>query len=83
MLQAMALSQTTPQIFRLLRRRNYQTHLVARVRFPAGMSQRAHDAIQKTGAGLLKLVYPHRTPDDVEPDELRFVSTWLLRCGSV
>ena len=36
------------------------------------MSQRAHDAIQKTGAGLLKLVYPHRTPDDVEPDELQF-----------
>jgi len=36
------------------------------------MSQRAHDAIQKTGAGLLKLVYPHRIPDDVEPDELRF-----------
>ena len=36
------------------------------------MSQRAHDAIQKTSAGLLKLVSPHRTPDDVEPDELRF-----------
>ncbi len=66
------ISDYAAEIFRLLRRRNYQTHLVARVRFPAGMSQRAHDAIQKTGAGLLKLVYPHRTPDDVEPDELRF-----------
>lgn len=60
------------EIFRLMRRRNYQTHIVARVRFPEGMSQRAHDAIQKTAAGLLKLVYPHRTPDDVEAGELKF-----------
>jgi len=36
------------------------------------MSQRAHDAVQKTAAGLLKLVYPHRNPDDIQPDELRF-----------
>jgi ATP-dependent Lon protease len=66
------ISDYIAEIFRLLRRRNYQTHIVAGARFPAGMSQRAHDAIQKTAAGLLKLIYPHRTPDDLEPSELRF-----------
>lgn len=60
------------EIFRLLRRRNFQTHVVAHVRFPKGMSQRAHDSVQKTAAGLLKLVYPHRNPEDVQLDELRF-----------
>jgi ATP-dependent Lon protease len=66
------ISDYAAEIFRLLRRRNYQTHLVSRAKFPEGMSQRAHDAIKKTSAGLLKLIYPHRTPDDVELDELRF-----------
>jgi ATP-dependent Lon protease len=66
------ISDYAAEIFRLLRRRNYQTHLVARAKFPEEMSQRAHDAIKKTAAGLLKLVYPHRTPDDVEPEELQF-----------
>jgi ATP-dependent Lon protease len=60
------ISDYAAEIFRLLRRRNYQTHLVARAKFPTGMSQRAHDAIKKTAAGLYK------TPDDVEPDELKF-----------
>lgn len=66
------ISDYAAEIFRLLRRRNYQTHLVARTKFPTGMSQRAHDAVKKTAAGLLKLVYPHRTPDDVESGELKF-----------
>ncbi|HKA52980.1 MAG TPA: BREX system Lon protease-like protein BrxL, partial [Candidatus Binatia bacterium] len=58
-------------IFQLLRRRNFQTHLAARVKFE-GMTGRNQDAIQKTAAGLLKLLYPQRTPDDIEPEELRF-----------
>lgn len=66
------ISDYAAELFRLLCRRDYQTHLVARVKFPAGMSQRAHDAVKKTAAGLVKLVYPHRTPDDIEPEELRF-----------
>ena len=65
------ISDYAAEIFRLLRRRNYQTHLVAS-QIPGRHEPAAHDAIQKTGAGLLKLVYPHRTPDDVEPDELQF-----------
>ena len=55
------ISDYAAEIFRLLRRRNYQTHLVARVKFPTGMSQRAHDAVKKTAAGLLKLVYPRNS----------------------
>src|SRR3989454_5627521 len=58
-------------VFQLLRRRNFQTHLAARVRFE-GMTGRNQDAIQKTAAGLLKLLYPHRTPADIEPEELHF-----------
>ena len=66
------ISDYAAEIFRLLRRRNYQTHVVARVKFPEEMSQRAQDAIKKTAAGLLKLIYPHRTPDNVDPEELKF-----------
>lgn len=66
------ISDYIAEIFHLLRRRNYQTHVVAGAIFPEGMSQRAHDAIKKTAAGLLKLIYPHRTPDDVESDELNY-----------
>jgi len=66
------ISDYVAEIFHLLRRRNYQTHVVAGAVFPEGMSQRAHDAIKKTAAGLLKLLYPHRTPDDVEMEELNF-----------
>lgn len=66
------ISDYVAEIFHLLRRRNYQTHVVAGAEFVEGMSQRAHDAVKKTAAGLLKLIYPHRTPDDLEPLELDF-----------
>jgi predicted ATP-dependent Lon-type protease len=59
------------EIFRLLRRRTFQTHLAARVVFK-GMTVRNQDAVQKTTASLLKLIYPHRTPDEIVPDELEF-----------
>lgn len=36
------------------------------------MTGRNQDAVQKTSAGLLKLIYPHRTPEDIEPEELSF-----------
>jgi len=65
------ISDYLAEIFQLLRRRNFQTHLAARVKF-AGMTGRNQDAVQKTTAGLLKLLYPHRTPDDIEPEELSF-----------
>jgi predicted ATP-dependent Lon-type protease len=36
------------------------------------MTGRNQDAVQKTTAGLLKLIYPHRSPEDIGPDELLF-----------
>jgi ATP-dependent Lon protease len=65
------ISDYLAEIFRLLRRRNFQTHLAARVVF-AGMTGRNQDAVQKTTAGLLKLIYPHRSPEDIQPEELLF-----------
>lgn len=65
------ISDYLAEIFRLLRRRNFQTHLAAHVVFE-GMTGRNQDAIQKTTAGLLKLLYPHRIPEDIGPEELRF-----------
>jgi ATP-dependent Lon protease len=59
------------EIFRFLRRRNFQTHVTAHV-VCDGWTGRNQDAVQKTAAGLLKLMYPHRTPEDIESDELIF-----------
>ncbi len=52
------------EIFAELRRRNFQTHVVAAAGFE-GMTGRNQDAIKKTAAGLLKLLHPHLTPDEV------------------
>jgi predicted ATP-dependent Lon-type protease len=35
-----------------------------------GMTGRNQDAIKKTTAGLLKLIYPHRTPESMTRDEI-------------
>jgi predicted ATP-dependent Lon-type protease len=34
------------------------------------MTGRNQDAVKKTAAGLLKLLYPHRTPDDLKQKEI-------------
>jgi ATP-dependent Lon protease len=65
------ISDYLAEIFRLFRRRNFQTHVTAHVLFD-GWTGRNQDAVQKTAAGLLKLLYPHRTPEDIQPDELIF-----------
>jgi len=41
------------------------------------MTGRNQDAIKKTTAGLLKLLYPHRSPDSVTAEEI----TPLLEVG--
>ncbi|MBI2191776.1 MAG: hypothetical protein HYU36_07320 [Planctomycetes bacterium] len=46
------------EIFAELRRRNFQTHVVAAVDF-GPMTGRNQDAIKKTSAGMLKLLHPH------------------------
>ncbi len=57
------------EIFAELRRRNFQTHVSAWVDLGA-MTGRNQDAIKKTTAGLLKLLHPHRTPDDLTEQEI-------------
>jgi ATP-dependent Lon protease len=57
------------EIFTRLRRRNFQTHVAKWVRFKA-MTSRNQDAIAKSSAGLMKLLYPHRTPDTILRSEI-------------
>jgi ATP-dependent Lon protease len=55
------------EIFTRLRRRNYQTVVNARVDF-SGLTGRNQDAIRKTSAGLLKLLFPDMKPT---PDQFK------------
>ncbi|HUY33363.1 MAG TPA: BREX system Lon protease-like protein BrxL [Pirellulales bacterium] len=52
------------EILAEFRRRNYQTHVAAQLTF-RGMNQRNEDAVKKTVAGMLKLLYPHYAPGEV------------------
>ncbi len=62
------------EIFAELRRLRYQTHVNYWADF-GDMTGRNQDAVKKTTAGLLKLIYPHRrSPESVKPDEIK----WLL-----
>ncbi|MFW6116593.1 MAG: BREX system Lon protease-like protein BrxL [bacterium] len=56
------------EIFSRFRRRNYQLHVAARIDF-GGTTGRNQDAVKKTTAGLLKLIYPHRTVRTLAEDE--------------
>ncbi|MCG2658874.1 MAG: BREX system Lon protease-like protein BrxL [Kiritimatiellae bacterium] len=58
------------EIFADLRRRNFQTHVAAAMDF-GGMTSRNQDAIKKTTAGMLKLLYPNMTADQVDADKVR------------
>ena len=58
------------EIFNRLRRRNYQAIINARADF-SNLTGRNQDAIRKTAAGLLKLIHPHRTADDLPDEELK------------
>jgi ATP-dependent Lon protease len=57
------------EIFAELRRRNFQTHVNAWVDMGA-MTGRNQDAIKKTAAGMLKLLYPHRTVENLGEAEI-------------
>jgi ATP-dependent Lon protease len=57
------------EIFSELRRRNFQTHATTWLDL-SGMTGRNQDAIKKTTAGLLKLLHPHRSPENLEPQEV-------------
>ncbi len=57
------------EIFAELRRRNFQTHVNAWIDLGA-MTGRNQDAIKKTAAGLLKLLHPHRSVEDITLEEI-------------
>jgi ATP-dependent Lon protease len=58
------------EIFAELRRLNFQTHVNYWVDFGA-MTGRNQDAVKKTAAGLLKLLYPNRRePSEIKPEEI-------------
>jgi len=61
------------EIFAELRRLNYQTHVNYWADF-GQMTGRNQDAVKKTVAGLLKLIYPHRqNPDSLKAEEVKWV----------
>ncbi|MGA9350069.1 MAG: BREX system Lon protease-like protein BrxL [Anaerolineae bacterium] len=67
------------EIFSRFRRRNYQTVVNSRVDF-SGLTGRNQDAIRKTAAGLLKLVFPHRAAEDLADDELDLCLDLAVEC---
>jgi ATP-dependent Lon protease len=52
------------EILAEFRRRNYMTHVAAQLTFK-GMNQRNEDAVKKTAAGMIKLLYPHYAPGEL------------------
>jgi predicted ATP-dependent Lon-type protease len=45
-----------------------------------GLTGRNQHAVVKTASGLLKLVYPHRTADDLEHEELALCLDLAVEC---
>lgn len=67
------------EIFSRFRRRNYQILVDAHVDF-GRMTGRNQDALKKTTAGLLKLIYPHRTPESITPEEIESCLDLAVEC---
>jgi len=58
------------EIFTRFRRRNYQTIVTAHTSFN-NMTGRNQDSVKKTAAGLLKLIYPNRTVENISLNEVK------------
>jgi ATP-dependent Lon protease len=67
------------EIMSRLRRRNYQTQVNALVDF-GEMTGRNQDAARKITAGLLKLIFPNRTTNNLEIDELKMCLDLAVEC---
>ena len=67
------------EIFTRLRRKNYQIIVDAHISF-GKLTGRNQDAIKKTTAGLLKLIFQHRTPETIELDELKLCLNLAIEC---
>ena len=59
------------EVMHRLRSRNY-THIVRDHTEFDGMSQRSQTAITRIASGLLKLAFPHRTVETIQPDEIEW-----------
>lgn len=66
-------------IFSLLRRKNYQTIVSKHIDF-SDMTGRNTDSIMKTASGLLKLIFPHRTYDNIDAEELKICLDLAIEC---
>lgn len=66
-------------IFDRLRNRNYQGIVEQHTRLD-GLKSRDLDSVKKTTAGLLKLVFPHRTAETVRHDEVAVCVDLAVRC---
>jgi ATP-dependent Lon protease len=69
------------EIFHSLRRKNHQTHVQRWAQF-GHMTGRNQDAIRRTTAGLLKLLFPHRTPETLLRDEIAPCLELAIECRS-
>jgi len=67
------------EIFNLIRRRNYQTIVNARIDF-GNMTGRNQDSIKKTSSGLLKLIFPHKRLENINLEELKFCIDISVEC---
>jgi ATP-dependent Lon protease len=65
------------EVFAELRRRNFQTHVSAAFDF-GSMTGRNQDAIKKTAAGMLKLLYPDLTLGEARADLLERVLAFAI-----
>ncbi len=64
---------------RLRRQTHYLTAVQAQADF-SGLTGRNQHAVAKTASGLLKLIYPHRTADDLQRDELALCLNLAAEC---
>jgi ATP-dependent Lon protease len=68
------------EIFTLLRK---QTHFITAIQSKASfeaITGRNQTAIAKTATGLLKLIYPHRTVNDLQDSEAKFCLSLAAEC---
>ncbi|MBM4046242.1 MAG: BREX system Lon protease-like protein BrxL, partial [Planctomycetes bacterium] len=67
------------EVLSLLRRENYQTHVNRFVDF-GKTNDRDQTGVKKTASGLLKLLYPHRTPDTITAAEFKPCLELAVEC---
>jgi ATP-dependent Lon protease len=60
------------EVMHRMRTRNYEYIIQERVDMP-GMGQRNKTSILRLATGLIKLIFPHRTHETIQNDELAFV----------